>query len=304
LLEPQTTWFVTTRCVDARFLLRPDPGLNAAVGMCLAKACRRHPGIVLLGVVVMSNHLHLLVVDEKSELSSFMELFLGTLAKAVNNLRKRRGHVFERRFSAEPVLDPWALVDRWMYLVQNPVQAGLVARHDQWPGLLLVATGREPRRQVFRRFLADKYEAARMVTPVGADPPSPMEFYEEEVVQIAPLPDEVMRVAAPPGGRTLLEEIRRWEGFIAQQRRDQGLGFLGVERVLAQDPLGEPARPKRSPRPLCHTAMLVLYNEYRDMIRALRRAYAEMSAAYRRGAFDVEFPRYTFRPCVPLLSTA
>ena len=87
----------------------------------------------------MSNHVHLLLSDARSQLSSFMEYFLGQLAKATNGLRKRSSPVFERRFSAEPVLDEAALKDRLLYLILNPVKAGLVEHHEQWPGICLYA---------------------------------------------------------------------------------------------------------------------------------------------------------------------
>jgi REP element-mobilizing transposase RayT len=304
LLTPATTWFVTTRCIDAKLLLRPDPALNAAVGLSLARAARRHPGISLFGFVALSNHLHLLLTDERSELSSFMELFLGTLAKSVNALRNRRGHVFERRFSAEPVLDPVALLDRWQYLVLNPVRAGLVSHHDDWPGLCLLAAGAAPTVHAFRRFRHDRYDAARRAAPKGKSPPSPSDFYEEASVRIQPLPAQVLQMAGLPEGRTLWEELRRLEVCIAQERRRQGRGFLGRERVLAQDPFTEPKNPKRSPRPLCHTSFSGLYFQFREMLRSLTRFYAECSSRYRRGEFSIEFPPFTFRPSVPLLSTA
>lgn len=133
--------------------------------------------------------------------------------------------------------------------------------------------------------------------------PAPSDFYEEEVLRIAPLPESALRAAALPQGRTLLDELRRHEGRIAQERRSDGKGFLGAERVLAQDPLGAPAHPKRSPRPLCHTSLRGLYLAYRDRLAVLRRAYAEASARYRAGAFTIEFPRFLYRPPVPVLLT-
>lgn len=301
LLSPATTWFVTTRCVDARFLLRPDPDLNAAVGLCLARACRRYPAVQLLGFIAMSNHLHLLVVDGDSQLSRFMELFLGSLAKAVNALRNRHGHVFERRFSAEPILDPWALQERWLYLVLNPVRAGLVARHEQWPGLCLHATGTTSRRYAFRRFRKDRSEAARRATPRGHAGPSPSLFYEELSVTIEPVPPLAAQTSDAQTARNLLTELRRWEERIAEERQRQRQGFMGPRRVLEQRPFDAPRQAKRSSRPLCHTTIAALHRHYRQAMRTLRQLYTEASSMYRRGIFQVEFPRYTYRPPVPVI---
>jgi len=304
LLTPATTWFVTTRCVDARFLMRPDPDMNTALGFCLARACRRYPGIQLLGFVALSNHLHLLVVDVESQLSQFMELFLGTLAKEVNALRNRRGHVFERRFSAEPVLDPWALRERWLYLVLNPVRAGLVARHEQWPGLCLHANGSTPERHTFRRFQQARYEAARRATPKGKKAPSPAQFYEERSVMVVPVPQITSTTNEVQTTSSLLAELRHWEGRIAEEKQRRRQGFLGPQRVLAQRPSDAPQQANRSPRPLCHTVILALHKQYRQLMRSLRQSYDEVSSLYRRGRFDIEFPRYTYRPPVPVMATS
>lgn len=301
LLLPGTTWFVTTRCIDARFLLRPDPHLNATIATCLARALRRYPAISLLGFVALSNHLHLLLHDQRGQLSCLMELFLGSLAKSVNRLRHRRGPLFERRFSAEPVLDPTALLDRWCYLVLNPVRAALVARHDLWPGLCLYAPTDAPRPYTFRLFRHDRYQAARRAARPGQRPPGPQAFYEQVSLTVAPLPRQARPAGGPQGSQSLLEMLRRQEALLAQQRLRTGQRVLGPERVLAQHPLAQPGQPKRSPRPLCHTAFRWLYTQYRDLVRWVRRAYAAASAAYRRGQWSVEFPAYTYRPPVPVL---
>src|SRR5262249_5848895 len=132
MLKPDTAWFVTTRCDGARFLLRPDSQMNCLFGLWLGRATARFTRIELHGVVMMSNHLHILLVDRASQLSSFMEYFLGHLARAVNEHRGRSGAVFDRRFSAEPILDEDARSARLIYLVANPVDAVLVPSHEQW----------------------------------------------------------------------------------------------------------------------------------------------------------------------------
>jgi REP element-mobilizing transposase RayT len=295
-LQPGTTWFVSTRCLEARFLLRPDDRTNSSIGLHLARAAKRFPGITLIGFVAMSNHLHLLLVDHQSQLSSFMEYFLGQLAKDINRIRHRRCYVFERRFSAEPVLDDIALRDRLLYLVLNPVVAALVAHHEQWPGLLLFAKGERPVEHCFRRFRQDLYEAARRRTRPEEEPPKPVDFYEQETMTVHPLPP-----GAGGAAGSLLEEIRRREGALWERRTLEGTAVLGVEGVLQQDPLAAPRRPKRSHRPLCHTAFAEVYHAFRKSMRALREAYAVASEAFRRGVFEVEFPLHVHRPGVPLL---
>ncbi len=108
--EPGQLYLVTTRCHQARFFLRPDPQVNAAVLEWLTRAQHHYPALEILAVCVLSNHLHLVVRDQKGELAAWASYFLGHLAKSINRIRKRRGTCFERRYSAEPILDEEALL--------------------------------------------------------------------------------------------------------------------------------------------------------------------------------------------------
>ena len=143
---PNTYYLVTTRCHQARFFLRPESALNEALLEWLARAQQQYPGVRIHAVCVMSNHLHLLVSDTRGELGGWASHFLGNSARAVNGIRERRGVVFERRYAAEPVLDDAALLDRLVYVVTNPVKAGLCEKAQQWPGVVLWAAGEEPER--------------------------------------------------------------------------------------------------------------------------------------------------------------
>ena len=136
-LPPNTSWFVTSRCLQAQYLLRPDKEMTKRFGYWLGRALKRHPGIELFAAVQMSNHFHFVLKAATSELASFMAYFEANLAKAINQLRKRTGTVFHRRYSAEPILDEAAFDDRILYTVINPVRAGLVRSHEQWPGVIL-----------------------------------------------------------------------------------------------------------------------------------------------------------------------
>ena len=132
-------YLVTTRCHQARFFLRPDPELNQAVLEWLARAQRRFPDLRILAICVLSNHLHLVVRDDTGELAAWASYFFGNLARAVNHIRGRSGSCFARRYSAEPILDDESLLDRLIYVVANPVSAGLCRRAQRWPGVVLYA---------------------------------------------------------------------------------------------------------------------------------------------------------------------
>ena len=58
--EPHTLVFVTDRCFQGRFLLRPSPSVNATIVGVLARALERFE-VSLYGHCFMSNHYHLLL---------------------------------------------------------------------------------------------------------------------------------------------------------------------------------------------------------------------------------------------------
>src|SRR6185437_12569599 len=90
-------------------------------------------GWLLLGFVLMSNHLHLLLQTPRPNLARGMQGFLSSYAHWSLRRRRRPGHLFQGRFKAEMIEDEtyYWVVSRYIHL--NPVRAGLVAHPAQWP---------------------------------------------------------------------------------------------------------------------------------------------------------------------------
>ncbi len=88
-------YFVTSRCIQGRLLLRPSDEVNEVVGGVLAKALQHANGDVRLhGFSFVSNHFHLLVWAQGIALSSFMQYLRGnTLERGPN---RRRGRALRR----------------------------------------------------------------------------------------------------------------------------------------------------------------------------------------------------------------
>lgn len=80
---PGTTYLVTRRCTQRRFLLVPRKPVREVFGYCLAVAARRH-GIQLHGFAVLSNHHHLVLTDPRAELPAFLQLLHSLVARALN----------------------------------------------------------------------------------------------------------------------------------------------------------------------------------------------------------------------------
>lgn len=289
--EPNTCYLVTERCHQARFLLRPDPVINAAMLEWLSRAQRVYPGILVFGVVAMSNHLHVALEDTQGELAAWASYFFGNLARAINAIRGRTGPVFSRRYSAEPILDSSALLDRLVYVVTNPVAAGLCERSRGWPGVLLWAKHETPDfhevswvdREACRRA---GYRARRR----GEKTPDSDRFRVSGVLVIHPLP------AGGADWQAVASAVEAREHEIALERRQAGLSPMSRRQVLAQNWHAAPRRPKRSPRPACHTTEPSLYRSFIESFRQFVGWFREASFQWRRGKRDVTFPPWSYPP--------
>ena len=248
-------------------------------GYWLGCALEKYPGIKLYAVVQMSNHFHLVLKDSYGELASFMGYFEGNLAKAANHLRKRTGTVFHRRYSAEAILDDAAFDDRILYTVMNPVRAGLVQGHEDWPGVLLwpKVSSSEHIFEWFDQAKYDRESKHRFLCPKE-------EYVRKSKIHLAPMENE----------DALRRAIKEDEQRVRIARK--GFVVLGVRKVLQQDPFSTPNSPKKSPRPKCHTTCEIIRRAFREQMRALRDAYCEASSAFRRGDLELQFPSHTFRP--------
>ena len=286
-LRPGARFSLTFRLEEAVFRLRPDEERTNLFGYWLARACNKYPGIVLVSATQMSGHGHIEVIDRRSELSWFMAYFLRNLSAALNYIDGRRGHSFERRFTAIEIVDDDALVDRAVYTVVNPVEAGLVRSHEAWPGVCVYA-GEEPKRHVFRRFRSAAHARAvadsrRTGAEVDED-----EYWDEEELVLEPV--EGLDVAR------LESKIAEAEMEIRCRRQAEGLPWMGAQRVQDVAPFDRPDRPKRRRMPLCHASTREAWLAYRDTWRAFTGAYRAASRSLRRGRSSVEFPEFSFRP--------
>jgi len=101
------------RTVHSRFLLLPSTWVNATVLGIFGRAQARY-GVDLNGVVVLSNHLHLLLcVESVRQLAGFMRFVNSNLARKIGKHYGWRQKFFGRRYRAIQVSDEEAAqVDR------------------------------------------------------------------------------------------------------------------------------------------------------------------------------------------------
>ena len=288
--EPQWICLVTVRCFQGRLLLRPSEETNDILGGVLSRAVRRAE-VELFAFSFASNHVHLLVRAPRGNLFEFMQYFLTNVSRKVGRLVGWRGSFWERRYSAEPVLDEEALLEKLQYILSHGVKEGLVRTIREWPGLNSLPEMRGDQARTFHWF----NWTSRWVVRDGHGVAEPFDrrFAEAETLILTPLPLE--RFARKSRWKRFL---RRALDAIESRGRHEHPRVLGRSGVLAQDPQHRPDRPKRARRPWCHTASARLRSEFREAHRAFRIAFAEASERWRRGDLSVSFPEYAFKPFV------
>ncbi len=285
---------VTLRVIHGRFLLRPSDDLNEIVLGILGRA-QEACGIRLHAFIFMSNHYHLILTVPDTEALARFECYLnGNLAKEAGRLHGWKEKVWSRRYTAIPILDDVAMVQRLEYLLSHGCKEGLVARPQDWPGassLQAMLTG-EPIRGYWFNRTAEWY-ARRRGTSVDK-----YAFATEHEVELSPLPCWE-RLAEDEYRRRIQAMVREIEAKTHASNRDAGVLPLGALHVLAEDPHRHPDDPARSPAPRCHTSLASLRREYLAAYYAFIDVYVEASALFRSGKLDTEFPADCFPPSAP-----
>ena len=285
---PELGYFVTARCIHARYLIRPSTETNEVLGGVLARAARLYD-VEIFAFAFQSNHLHLLLRAPRGNLPRFMQFVLANVARKVGSLVRWNSRFWGRRYSAEPVLDEESLVALLRYILSQGVKDGLVRRVRDWPGLnclrmLVRGSVRSlPWFSWSKRWMSRKQQTAK-----DRFHPS---WVERETLRLVALPHWA-HLSQKHRARRVLELVRSVE----REAEAVHEGVLGTAAILAQHPHHRPARAERSPRPHCHAARAVTRQKYIELYRTFVTRCRSASSSWRRGELGVEFPLGAFRP--------
>jgi REP element-mobilizing transposase RayT len=217
-------------------LLRPSNKTNQIFKFCLAVAAEK-TGVLLHNFCVLSNHFHVVATDVHGNLPTFMHWLNEYVAKCVNaELGRWEFFWSPGSYSAVALVDREDVINKLVYVFTNPVDAGLVPRHEQWPGAgsLLADIDGDP--QVVQR--PEGFFRAQGPVPATAS---------LQMVSPSMFDGERSECLAGVGTR-ILEREREAQ----RQAQQQGLRFLGARGVLAQSTFSRPSssEPRRglSPR--------------------------------------------------------
>ena len=276
---PNSFYFITRRCTQRQFLLRPDEETTEAFLYCLIVAAARFQ-IDLLGALVMSNHYHSVIYDRWGRYPEFIEHLHKLVARSQNCLRHRWENFWASEETCVVRLETRdAVIDKLAYTFCNPVQDDLVERSHQWPGLNTLGalrTGKRLEAKRPRHFFREDGEMPPTVELSLAFPESlgPAETFRAEVA----------------------ERVEAREAELREERRKSGRRVLGRRAVLEQDwrarpetfePRRKGIRPRVAARSVWARVEALLRN------RIFGDAYKRARVGWLAG-LDVVFPPGTY----------
>jgi REP element-mobilizing transposase RayT len=288
--EPQTIFFVTSRTMQSRLLMAPSPKTNELIGGILARAVRQCQ-VELYAYVFTSNHFHAMVrAPSPIAMSKFMQRLQSNIAVKIGRLVGWRGRFFARRYSAEPVVDEAAQVERLRYILAHGVKEGLVSRCQQWPGLSCVHALLDDGRPSVHSWRSwTRRWRTRHHRDDDADRFSPDCPSETELLELTALPCWAKLTARERSA--LVEKLITDIDGTASNRLTGD-----TTHITAQDPHASPLTTKHTSRPKAHASTKRLWME---AVRRYNQFHAEFRRASREwlsGRFEVAFPAHCFRP--------
>ena len=275
---PGQTFEISCRTHGRVFRFLPTWQIKQLMLYVLALGAERY-NVSVYGVVLMANHYHLLGRDNDGVLPDFVRYVNSTLARAINALQGRDDGVWSA--DGYGLLRPQSdedLVARMVYLMANPVEAGLVRRAVEYPGVVTLPS--------------------HVGTSTVIERP---DFFFREG---GPTPKQVtLRIEAPPGfggveawRQRIAEGLRECERACLKERREAGLGTGGGSKALRVRVGEAPATREQwfRMRPSIAAREKAVRIAAIRALRAFREAYLAAWTRFRDGETDVEFPAGTW----------
>lgn len=127
-----STYFITTR-VDSKV---GKPFQNSHIASLMVSSLYREDKqkYMLHAYVVMPDHLHLIIKPlSENTLAQIMQNLKGSTAYAINKLLNRTGKFWQSENFDHLIRDAIGLREKWEYVKENPVKAGLVKKAEDYP---------------------------------------------------------------------------------------------------------------------------------------------------------------------------
>ena len=310
-LFPHTVVMITSR-VQQGLPFVHTPLMEMILWSALAVAQSLHP-IKVISLIVMGNHVHLIVlVEDPTQVESFMERFKCETSHAVNRLMGRRQvTVWCAGYHHPPILLLKNLIEKMAYVYANPVRAHLTDSIDNYRGVSsweMFKSGNLSREvlRIRRNF----------ITPLPKGHLSPAE-HRREAAQVRALAKETYTFTITPDAWTtafpnqmttdefnqrVLKRIKEIEQEMMDAREKTDIA-LPEKHEIETRPIDTPYSPKTFGRRMwCICSDIPLRKLFITFVKDLREERREVRLAWARGDFSIPFPPGLFPSCPPMLA--
>jgi len=122
--------FITTKTINNYpFFNNPE---NAEILISTLYFGRENNWFSLIAFVVMSDHLHLIIIPQKKNISQAMHSTKSFSSKAINKINKRNGRIWQPSFRDFTIYTREILLEKINYIHNNPMRKGLVSEADSY----------------------------------------------------------------------------------------------------------------------------------------------------------------------------
>lgn len=304
--RPERIYLVTTRCVGAQHLMRPDAQCCAIILACLSRYVVTHK-IDVYGFVFMSNHYHLLCGAPRLNLSAFLQDLNSSIARRINIHRNRKGVFFGERYTTVDVLGDEKILEKLFYILMNPCTAGLVMKPSEYPGVSSYSYQISGENIVGYWLDQKRYHRnlKRNPTAQQEDYTTAYEFKLKQLPQWLSLSLEQCK-------KQLESMIRKRCKRLEKQQHEEGKKrYLGPKGCRELNPFSAPEQPKQSLYSACvgtdYEVIREYYEERRRVVEAYRQARKrDCQSVRQKTVTGVCYPPGTLPPgcrrCVPFES--
>jgi putative transposase len=268
------------RCINGEFRLRPDKEVVQNYKYTLACFANKY-SILLHDFMGMSNHDHPLYTDPQGKSPLFIQQLHALVARSTNCLFGEWDSLWSgQRHSAVRLLETDDVFEKMVYVLLNPVAAGLVRYIWEWEG----------------------------VTSWGMEYGVPEIVKKPDFFWSKKMPDEVELVIHRPEGlfpgmsdREARQEVRRQvkerQSTLVAEMRGRGVVFMGMQRVLRQLRHSTPRTylERRGIRPHVATKNKWLRIEALGRQKKFWHEHEHARLEYKAGNRDIAFPYGTYR---------
>ncbi len=301
--RPERLYLVTTRCVGAQHLMRPDVECCRIILACLSRFVVTHK-IDVYGFVFMSNHFHLLCGAPLLNLSAFLQDLNSSIARRLNKHRERVGVFFGERYSSVDVLCGDKALEKLLYILMNPCAAGLVAKPCDYPGVSSCAYQLSGEKVQGHWVDLKRFHRNRRRNP-NVRKEDYVTTYE---FALKPLPQWQSLSQKERSQRLETALVGHCKKLKKRRKLEGKKYYLGPEECRRVDPLSSPKQPKKSIYSACvgsNSESVKTYNEQRQAVVAAYRKARKLDcrAVRSKTVTGVCYPPGTLPPgcrwCVP-----